>query len=79
MTEKLLGALKLLLTNAKCSLMVPTNFAFGVAAVFITGYLQGGRTKSTLPYTHTHAHTHKRTHARMHAPRRCGDQSDSVQ
>uniref|UniRef100_A0A7S2CTI9 Uncharacterized protein n=1 Tax=Florenciella parvula TaxID=236787 RepID=A0A7S2CTI9_9STRA len=41
MTKKVLSALKLLFTNAKCALMVPTNFAFGFAAAFITAYIQG--------------------------------------
>lgn len=42
MTKKVLSALTLLFTNAKCALMVPTNFAFGFAAAFITAYIQGG-------------------------------------
>lgn len=38
---KITGALNLLFFNAKCSLMIPTNFAFGFAASFITSYIQG--------------------------------------
>eukprot|EP00619_Florenciella_sp_RCC1007_P005376 CAMPEP_0205907510 /NCGR_PEP_ID=MMETSP1325-20131115/2598_1 /ASSEMBLY_ACC=CAM_ASM_000708 /TAXON_ID=236786 /ORGANISM="Florenciella sp., Strain RCC1007" /LENGTH=468 /DNA_ID=CAMNT_0053273607 /DNA_START=55 /DNA_END=1461 /DNA_ORIENTATION=- len=41
MTKKVLSALELLFTNAKCALMIPTNFAFGFAAAFITAYIQG--------------------------------------
>jgi len=38
---KVTAALRLLCTNPKCALMAPTNVAFGLAAAFITQYVQG--------------------------------------
>lgn len=38
---KVTAALRLLGSNPKCALMVPTNVAFGLAAAFITQYVQG--------------------------------------
>jgi len=41
MFDKVSSALRLLILNPKCYLMVPTNVAFGFAAAFITAYIQG--------------------------------------
>ena len=39
--DKVMAALRLLKNNPKCSLMIPTNVAFGFAVAFITSYIQG--------------------------------------
>ena len=39
--SKATAAVRLLLTNRKCLLMLPTNAAFGLASAFITAYVNG--------------------------------------
>lgn len=39
-TQRFFAAIKLLFCNAKCALMVPTNFAFGFAVPLLTSYVQ---------------------------------------